>query len=333
MDHPAKFFALAIGIVAVSPGCGDPASSDPVGVGGLGAGGGLQGGASTTGASGGTGGSAVGGSSTGGATGTAPLRRTSRIGVGSSRACAITSTRGVQCWGGSVAGGTEFDGTDWDQTWSSNAVICAARLDGTSQCNGLVPSVELPGEYSALATDGRQYACGIAALGGLLTCYGDLAEMPAGLPSAVPFKSIGCSSSFACGIELSGSIRCWGAGSGLGLGETSPPAGVFEMVETGTTAACALSPTGLACWGQEPCIRGLPSGPLVDFGFEKCGGCALDPAGNVKCWGQDKQTPLAGPFVDIATGDRMGCGIRPNGAVECWGAIQSVPAGLVALVD
>lgn len=94
---------------------------------------------------------------------------------------------------------------------------------------------------------------------------------------------------FLCGIEEEGTLACW---SGTGAFPTDPPTGIFEAISVGF-----------------------------------CQACALDPGGNIRCWGcpfgDGGATPPTGSFRAIAVGRGFICGIRKDdGRVTCSGTID-----------
>ncbi len=53
---------------------------------------------------------------------------------------------------------------------------------------------------------------------------------------------------FACGIKTTGELFCWGDN---GIGQASPPSGVFRQVSAGGDFACGLKADGtIQCWGN-----------------------------------------------------------------------------------
>lgn len=162
--------------------------------------------------------------------------------------------------------------------------------DGTTQDRSTPTPVAQPTgvTFAAVSTEGEQ-SCGVTASGAAY-CWGrntngsfgngsfggDGTALPptAAATSSGPWQSIRVGSEYACGLNMSGRVFCWGSGGKLGNGlsslstvpaEVLLPAGrVFVAVFAGNIAACALSDTAeLYCWGQN--LEGsVGDGTLID---------------------------------------------------------------------
>jgi alpha-tubulin suppressor-like RCC1 family protein len=177
-------------------------------------------------------------------------------------------------------------------------------------------------------------------------------------------------------LTSGGSVRCWGAGSDGQLGDGSatdqphPPAPLpspsdVVALRLGAAHSCALRVTGeVACWGSNDrgqlgvgddtvtnsatpmLVTNLSGVVSLDAGDRHT--CAVDGAGQARCWGAGKEGQLgwtmvavdhAGPgevhdaggaivtgIVEVATGAhhtcaRLAADLRPQtpGPVMCWG--------------
>lgn len=98
---------------------------------------------------------------------------------------------------------------------------------------------------------------------GLLVILAALGILPGARPawspataaaSAVSSHLTSISSGYysSCGVEVSGSLVCWGDDE---TGESEPPTGRFGEVSVGNDGVCAIRRTGsVTCWGP----TGLP---------------------------------------------------------------------------
>ncbi|HTN51453.1 MAG TPA: hypothetical protein VML50_03545 [Anaeromyxobacter sp.] len=178
----------------------------------------------------------------------------------------------------------------------------------------------------------------------------------------------------ACGLEANGLLKCWGKGGLVGDGTRAlrPTAvGVAGLgpdvvsVVTGEAHSCALTRSGLVyCWGTgtdrgqlgpaapgstQPLLETLEP-TQIDFGAN--GGvsaiaagarhtCAIQPLGDVWCWGDNAQWQVGAGAAAISVvpnavqgeqgqaaygirlvsaGDSHSCVVTGNGEAHCWGA-------------
>ena len=154
-----------------------------------------------------------------------------------------------------------------------------------------------------------------------------------------------------CALQPTGELRCWDDGDDTPV--TSTPPGVrFQKVSLGMAVGCGLTlDHQLRCWG-EPYNAGVdrpPSGTWSEFSFNDNGGCAINSAGRMKCWGGDHfnyrqykaKTVPPGTWTAVISGDYHNCGIRSDGVTVCWGnrngggkgAPYTVDADLVRFTD
>lgn len=102
------------------------------------------------------------------------------------------------------------------------------------------------------------------------------------------FVDISIGDTFACGVRVDGTLRCWGAS------EAAPGGENWARVEQLDDYTCALDTNGqVCCWG----VAGL-AGDCSDRGVAY-------PAES---------------FVDLTTGVDIACGLTSEGQVLCWGA-------------
>ena len=100
-----------------------------------------------------------------------------------------------------------------------------------------------------------------------------------------------------------------------------PPAQIANVAISGGHS-CALDPLGdVHCWGDGMPAEPAPEGSgFTQVGVAKDFACALERMGRVRCWGQEPQY-LSVPsdnFVKLAVGPWHACGIREDGSLSCW---------------
>lgn len=191
---------------------------------------------------------------------------------------------------------------------------CARSATGVVRCVSPIVAGEMEsfpppaGRYQSMSY-GQRHGCGIA-LGGTLTCWGDIGTPPRDTAIAV---SSGLA--FACALATDGEVFCWGAAA------SSPPVGGFEQLSCGEDHCCALASSGRpACWGnpgvappEEFKLRSVVAGSHF--------ACGITTDGKDVCWdSQHTFRPLGGTYKTIAvapTGPRDVCGINENEQIVC----------------
>ena len=220
------------------------------------------------------------------------------ISVGSEHACALTSTRGVVCWGKNGNG----------QLGDNSLEARSTPVDVIGLSSGVV-AVGAGFEHSCALTDAGAVKCwGLNNRGQLGT--GDridsLVPMPvSGLSSGVSAITVG--QFHSCAL-VSGGVWCWGLDGGR-LGNTAVVDRVTPVLMTGLESgvvrisagwahSCAILATGAAkCWGSNfngqlgdggdvgprtaTDVAGLASG-VASIGAGDYHTCALTDAGGVK---------------------------------------------------
>ncbi len=224
------------------------------------------------------------------------------VAVGGSTSCGITVAGAVSCWGDGSYG-----------TLGNGAV----------QVNSTTPvGVNGLGSQAASLSVGDRHACAVTT-GGTLSCWGDDQEGQLGdggrTPRSDPVSPFGlvavvarvaAGATHTCAVTTTGAAKCWGDNS-------------YGQLGNGTTSA-SLTPSD---------VQGLAAG-VVAIAAGRGFTCALETAGNVKCWGDGGTGQLGGQAssskpVDIALGStakavaagaRHACALTTAGALLCWGA-------------
>jgi alpha-tubulin suppressor-like RCC1 family protein len=185
--------------------------------------------------------------------------RFTAITAGGFHSCGVRSDRRVLCWGMNHAGQLG-DGTVEDRN-------TPVLVEGALQFQ----SVDAGYSHTCAVTPQRAIYCwGERARGAL----GDRTDGPAGAGTTVPsplfstqsFDRVSAGLHYACGVDRSRRIHCWGAGTEGQLGDprlrdwstaqlvTTPDQVRFATVSTsfgGHTCALTLG-AALYCWGQGP---------------------------------------------------------------------------------
>ncbi len=190
------------------------------------------------------------------------------IDVGYSHVCAVTRAGVGYCWGenggGALGNGTRGPGTQrgvpsrvvgeltFKSITAGTTQTCGVTAEGVGYCWG--GGFGSAGISAPDSTSCRQGA----------TCF---FSTPQRISAEPRFASISAGNGFTCGVAIGGVGYCWGGlfefdpsqrTGVLGSGSTSgslvpvPVAGglKFATIETGTRAACGLTPEGAAyCWG------------------------------------------------------------------------------------
>jgi alpha-tubulin suppressor-like RCC1 family protein len=276
------------------------------------------------------------------------------VSVTDSRACAVTATGSVKCWGykwyGQEAGMVNFNTTP----------------------------VELPGLSGGVAAIslGYNHGCALMTTGGVkcwgFNSLGQLGDGSTKEESATPvdvvdldskITAISLGTNHACALTVSGGVKCWGDNNWGQLGNgTRQPSNIPLYVtglESGVTAisagsaqSCALMVSGgVKCWGSNQSgtlgdgttenryipvnVTGLGS-EVVAISAGSAHTCVLEASGGVKCWGDNKFGQLGDglPPLRVTPGEVMGlssdvsmlsvgigdaCALTLMGDLKCWG--------------
>lgn len=224
------------------------------------------------------------------------------VSSGHESTCAMTTARGVKCWGKNQDGQLG-DGTNLSRLTPVNMI-------------GLDSIV-------AVSTSG-EHACALTELGGL-KCWGHNHDGQLGdgttANRATPVDVKGLANSvtsvssgwgYTCALTTSGGVKCWGyngkgqAGDGTTTGRTTPSE-----------------------------VTALKSG-VVDISAGRDHTCAVTEEGSVKCWGDNSQgqlgdgtttdssTPvdvvgLTSRVASVSSGWGQTCALVVGGGVKCWG--------------
>lgn len=237
--------------------------------------------------------------------------------------CLVTTTGGVQCWGGINAYG---------ETGIPPFQVTTVPHDVTNLANGVV-SVAVAGSHSCALTQAGQILCWgdnmFGELGDGTSSGGHFQPKPTltinGHPIAIAAGGgvVAPGGSYSCATTDSGSTYCWGF-NGLGTQATgdrndSLVPRLTLIAEASDLAlsddhACARGKQGLTCWGSNP--NGAVGNGTIAF----------------------RNSPqLVQGMNDISskvfTGGQQSCAILGDGEVQCWGSNQNGQLGDGTYVD
>ena len=279
------------------------------------------------------------------------------LSAGPNQTCALTSGRGVECWG-----------------YNYNGELG----DGTTVNRKTPVSVSGLSSGVAAVSAGNSHTCVVTSAGGA-KCWGDNAYGELGDGTTANRKTsvdvtgltsgvIDISADFisghnTCVLTEAGAVKCmgWNYYGQLGDGTTTNrklPVDVtglssgVKAISDGSSQSCALTTGGgVKCWGDNyygqlgdgttinrktPVdVTGLTSGvKAISAGSVQT--CALTTGGGAKCWGYNssgelgdgttvnRKTPvdvtgLTSGVIAISAGQAYSCALTTGGGVKCWG--------------
>lgn len=265
-----------------------------------------------------------------------PAGRFQSVGVGDRYACALTLEGRIACWGQNNYDGQKDAPTDAGYVSLSVGVFhaCALRDSGTAVCWGRNSNQEAtpPSGVFTDVTAGRSFSCGRRG-NGTVDCWGAAWFQPSiGYPEmddpfSAPVAQIAMGGGQACARDALGSVLCTPFNN-----TTAPLDGRFHTISLGTSGGCGIDRADrLRCWGTTP--PGAPAGAMQAVSVGTGHACAIRKDGGAQCWGDNAAGQTATPpgrFVEIAAADTYSCGLQEGGAVVCWGqgaGLPRVPTG------
>ena len=278
-------------------------------------------------------------------------------------ACALTTTGGVQCWGGNGSG---------------------QLGDGSTTSSGSPVNVSGLGSRVVAIALGNFHSCALTAAGGV-KCWGnnDFGQLGDGsiTPSPTPVDVSGLTSGvvaiaggefYSCALTLGGGVKCWGDNifGQLGNGTNNNASVAVDVIGlnsrvdaifSGGDRTCAIiaATGGAKCWGNNvnggigdnsttdrsvpTDVTNLTAGvAMLSVGNEHT--CAVTTAGAAFCWGDNSQGQLGegtttGSLVpvpvstlgsgvrSITAGFAHTCAVTTSGGAKCWGDNSSGEIG------
>ena len=282
-----------------------------------------------------------------------------KLSVGSTVACAVTTSTGVICWKLSdkgalkplisfvPAGGI----TQIDKIATGHGSTCLYGDGDKLKCWGAnfdqalnVPST-VPGPLAQLSV-GAHKTCAIKDT--TLSCWGD-PHSAYRVPSSLKETTFVSSGGNHICAGTNEKVKCWGDNF---RGALKVPAELtnFTQLTSGILHSCAVTNNEVTCWGGEGLIKDVNPPTKMVNPKAICAGatfsCGIDESGKVQCWGE--QIPLTHMGVnrkqaneilnvpsDIVGATEISCGVSHgcaiyNGKIKCWGSGAYMPDRLVA---
>jgi hypothetical protein len=271
----------------------------------------------------------------------------SKIAAGIGHVCAIRTNASLQCWGYDEHGQASPPSGEFEDITVGERHSCGIRADGALSCWGAANLIEAPSGTYARVAAGATHTCALG-FDGKVACWGapgfelhppwDLAAEP----DVFTKISVAGEARYAtelgywapghpggCGIEPSGTLKCFAAAAG-------EPDGQFVQVSAGQDYACAIRMDGaLVCWGDITITPEEP--PLQTYSHVSAGlgsVCAVRTSGELECWNGGRfdvsppGPPPAGVFTQVALQSSFeddeervqvwGCALAVSGDAHCW---------------
>jgi hypothetical protein len=231
--------------------------------------------------------------------------------------CGVTADHGAICYGVGMSAAGPFLAI-------SSQFMCALGMSGevvlspwTTAPSGPFQEVE----YGVIDRNAQRGCCASGPTSGL-QCWNASGLSSPDMPATASVLDLSLSAKNGCAVLPDGSLDCWGAND---LGQSTPPAGLFEHVSVGPNHGCAVRSDGaVTCWGRNDDLEATP--PLGEFSQVAAGGahtCGLRTDGTLRCWGANgagQASPPSGTFTQVTSGGHFSCAIRATDqTVACWG--------------
>jgi hypothetical protein len=140
------------------------------------------------------------------------------------------------------------------------------------------------------------------------------------------FTSMSAGPVYACGIDMPGSIVCWGATPGLRTATklNNPPDGAFASVSAGSSEGCAIKKERGAAFGPIVCWGAFAAAPPGNFTQISGAECGIRLQGNIVCWapapgGKLRIDTQSGHYISVSVGAQSICAVQRSGSLICWG--------------
>ncbi len=256
------------------------------------------------------------------------------IAVGASQGCAVDASGAVRCWLDRTVDAEEA-GKD-----SGYVYYSAPMKDAIA-----IRMSRAPAATACVLHRGGGVSCATAQRGSLFREWKKVDGLP-------PVETVAPGDLHTCALSKAGALTCWGSNFMGGLGrpgtarrespKDAPP--VLEhvsMLTSGSAFSCAVKDAKAVCWGSNGAGQAGGTGDKHEAPTEVPGlgrvrnvqaavyhACAVDDAGHVRCWGDDRfgqlgtkgaDVPGIEGAVDVAVGEWHSCALLKPGQIYCWG--------------
>jgi hypothetical protein len=201
-------------------------------------------------------------------------------------ACAISTDNALVCWGKGLKRQPPRGQFIDVYVERHTTQACAVRANGTVSCWDNKPGadVENPalGDSVIHVLRNGDKTCGIHT-DSTFTCSSS--ETNAATSDNGTLKDISISPAVACGIQMDGTVECWGSND---FGQATAPEGTFTQISVAQAHACAIrTDSTLACWGSDRWgMTAPPEGTFVAIDVDVWHTCAIRTEGTLVCWGE-----------------------------------------------
>lgn len=282
------------------------------------------------------------------------MLRVTKMAVGSTHTCAVTTDGEMKCWGANGAGQLGINST-------SLSLVPVTVLG----LGGGVKSIAAGSTFSCAVTASGAAKCWGANLSGQLgnnsTTQSLIPTNVTGLETGVVEIKVG--GAHGCAMTNQGAVRCWGNNANGRLGDGTSQSSLVPVnvaglgsgvasISLGANHGCALTVSGaVKCWGQNSGgqlgnnstttslvpvdVVGLSSG-AVSVSAGAAFTCAKTASGGAKCWGSNgggqlgnggstrstvpvDVSGLTSGVRSLSVGDATACVATAAGAAKCWG--------------
>lgn len=274
-------------------------------------------------------------------------------------ACALLDTNAISCWGRGYTGILGNGGSA--DTLSPTLVV---GLDGTQA--EVIVDIAVGSSHACALLDTQEIRCWgdnerrqIGDATGTRRLEPVEASQVTGLGDYVALEA---GEDTTCVWNTDGSVLCWGYSNNCSIQDSDTRSGVFRPVPLaeppggrvdltfGKSQVCGHDPTGtLFChgtntygvagqrhWSRYPQPIEHLSTDIVAMDLTTTGGCLIDSAGDVFCWGNNDsyratttvtsqsvapvvQVPGVANATRVTTSPEHSCALLASGAVWCWG--------------
>lgn len=243
-----------------------------------------------------------------------------KVAVGTATACAITTQKGVICWKlygdnayklskSYVPSGSIKEIQHVSAGYNSTCVYGDGnklKCWGANPFGSLDTPDILPGPVSRIS-HGSKRTCAIRY--SQLTCWGKADEKEYKIPDNIGNVSyVAVGGYHVCGGNPE-KVRCWGEDEGQVSNVPRRVTNITKLV-AGNYHACAEANNQVMCWGGVSLMNGVNPPEPIYYPRAMCAGgtfsCAIDLAGDVKCWGSKAEPPPEVPEGGSGGGGETG---------------------------